>query len=228
MLRVGLTGGLGSGKSLVAAIFRRLGAEVMEADAVGRAMMEPGEPVYREIVRCFGPGVVRDDGALDRRKLAELAFAEGRLEELNGIVHPAVIAEQQRWMDALAQERPDAIAVYETALLFEASRAELQRTSGTRDWQQRFDRRILVTAPEPLRIARYVERMAGAHPSAEARMALEQEARRRMAAQMTDEEKMRLSDTILHNDTSVEEITRQTEAVYTELSALAAAKKSEK
>lgn len=218
MLRVGLTGGLGSGKSTVAAIFRRLGADVMEADQVGRAMMQPGEAVYTEIVRRFGPEVVRADRTLDRRRLAEMAFREGRLEELNAIVHPAVIAEQQRWMVALAREKPDGVAIYETALLFEASRA-----AGTRDWQDRFDHRILVTAPEDVRIARYVERMGGPHADAATRARLEQEAHRRMAAQLPDEEKMRLSDTIIRNDSSLEEVTRQTEAVYEELRALAAA-----
>jgi dephospho-CoA kinase len=216
MLRVGLTGGLGSGKTTVAAIFRELGAQVMEADAAGRAMMQPGEAVYREIVETFGPSVLRDDKTLDRRKLAKIAFAEGRLAELNAIVHPPVIAEQRRWMEALEKEQPDAVAIYETALLFEASRA-----AGTRDWQERFDRRILVTAPEALRIARYVARMAGPDPDEVTRLQLEAEARERMAAQMTDEEKMRLSDTIIRNDTSFEEVRRQTEAVYRELLMLA-------
>lgn len=214
MLRVGLTGGLGSGKTTVAAIFRSLGAQVMEADAVGRAMMEPGEPVYSQIVKVFGPAVVRRDGTLDRRKLATIAFAEGRLAELNAIVHPPVIAEQRRWMEALEKEQPDAVAIYETALLFEASKA-----AGTRDWQERFDRRILVTAPEELRIARYVARMGGPHADAAQRAALEEEARERIAAQMPEEEKIRLSDTVIRNDASLEDVTRQTEAVYRELCA---------
>jgi dephospho-CoA kinase len=218
MLRVGLTGGLGSGKTTVAAIFRNLGAQVMEADAVGRAMMQPGEAVYAEIVKAFGPSVVQPDGTLDRRELARLAFAGNRLVELNAIVHPPVIAEQRRWMEALEKEEPDAVAIYETALLFEAS-----RTTGTLDWQERFDRRILVTAPEGLRIARYVARIGGANPDATKRAALEREARERMAAQMPDEEKMRLSDAIIRNDGSLEDVTRQTEGIYRELRALAAA-----
>jgi dephospho-CoA kinase len=218
MLRVGLTGGLGSGKTTVAGIFRDLGAQVMEADAVGRAMMQPGEAVYEGIVRTFGPTVVRADGTLDRHKLAKFAFADGRLAELNAIVHPPVIAEQRRWMEALEREQPDAIAIYETALLFEAS-----RTAGTRGWQGRFDRRILVTAPEALRIARYVARMGGPNPDAARRAALEREGRERMGAQMPDEEKMRLSDTIIRNDASLEDLKRQTEVVYRELRSLARA-----
>jgi dephospho-CoA kinase len=216
MLRVGLTGGLGSGKSTVAALFRKLGAPVMEADAIGRAMMQPGQAVYNEIVRAFGPRVVQQDGALDRRRLAELSFSDGRLEELNAIVHPAVIAQQQRWMDQLAQEQPNSVAIYETALLFEASRAA--RTAG---WRDRFDHLILITAPEPLRIARYVDRMAGRDAAQETRTALAEEARRRIAAQLPDSEKIPLSDTILHNDGSLEEISRQTEELYRKLQALA-------
>jgi dephospho-CoA kinase len=217
MLRVGLTGGLGSGKTTVATIFRNLGAQVMEADAVGRAMMQPGEVVYAEIVKAFGPSVVQADGTLDRRELARLVFAGGHLAELNAIVHPPVIAEQRRWMEALEKEQPDAVAIYETALLFEAS-----RTARTLDWQERFDRRILVTAPEALRIARYVARIGGANPDAAKRAALEREARERMAAQMPDEEKIRLSDAIIRNDGSLADVTRQTEGIYRELRALAA------
>jgi dephospho-CoA kinase len=217
MLRVGLTGGLGSGKTTVAGIFRNLGAQVMEADAVGRAMMQPGEAVYAEIVKTFGPSVVQVDGMLDRHRLARFAFEDGRLAELNAIVHPPVIAEQRRWMEALEKEQPDAVAIYETALLFEAS-----RTAATRDWKDRFDRRILVIAPEALRIARYVARMGGPNPNAARREALEREARERMAAQMPDEEKMLLSDAILRNDGSLEDVARQTESVYRELRALAA------
>jgi dephospho-CoA kinase len=216
MLRVGLTGGLGSGKTTVARIFRELGAEVMEADEVARRMMQPGEAVYRKIVERFGPKVVREDGSLDRRQLAKIAFSNGRLAELNAIVHPPVIAEQRRWMEELERKQPDVVAIYETALLFEASRG-----AGTRDWQERFDRRILVTAPEPLRITRYVARIAGPHPDEATRLAVEEEARERMAAQMPDEEKMRLSDTIIRNETSFEEVRRQTEAVYRELCDLA-------
>ena len=217
MLRVGLTGGLGSGKTTVAAIFRSLGAQVMAADVVGRAMMQPGEAVYEQIVQAFGAAVVRADGTLDRHKLGQIAFTGGRLRELNAIVHPPVIAEQRRWMEALEREQPDAVAIYETALLFEASKA-----AGTRDWHERFDRRILVTAPEALRIARYVARIGGPDADAATRAALEEEARQRMAAQMPEQEKMRLSDTIIRNDASLEDVTRQTEAVYRELRALAA------
>src|SRR5277367_4928413 len=97
MLRVGLTGGLGSGKSTVGRMFAELGAAVIDADEVGRSLMQPGQAVYDRIVEHFGPQVVRADGNLDRRALAEITFGGGRIEELNRIVHPGTIAAQEEW-----------------------------------------------------------------------------------------------------------------------------------
>src|SRR5580658_648217 len=122
MLRVGLTGGLGSGKSTVSAYLRELGAEVIEADELGRALMEPGQLVFDEIVEVFGPEVLTPEGRLDRVKLADLAFRGGRLQELNSIVHPAVIAAQGDWMRVVFARNPKAIAVVESALIFEVER----------------------------------------------------------------------------------------------------------
>ena len=122
MLRVGLTGGLGSGKSTVAGMLCGLGARVIEADALGRTLMEPGQGVYTAIVRAFGPEVVGADGQLKRGRLAELAFQGGRLNELNALVHPAVIGAQQEWMNQVFAADPAAVAVVESALIFEVER----------------------------------------------------------------------------------------------------------
>ena len=162
MLRVGLTGGLGSGKSTVAAQLRALGAQVIEADELGRQFMEPGHQVYDDIVRTFGSGIVRADGRLDRARLAQFAFAEGRLKDLNAIVHPAVIAAQQRWMDAVFARDPAAVAVVESALIFEVerdARARGESEGVLADWRNRFDRILVLTAPDELKIARYVDRL---------------------------------------------------------------------
>src|SRR3984957_15711700 len=148
MLRVGLTGGLGSGKSTVADDLRELGAEVVEADALGRALMEPGQPVYAEIVRVFGREVVGRDGRLNRALLADLAFRGSRLQDLNAIVHPATIAAQRSWMADVFKHDPAAIAVVESALIFEVERDARSRgetESVLADWRRRFDRVVVVT-----------------------------------------------------------------------------------
>lgn len=212
MLRAGLTGGLGSGKSAVAAMFRSLGAHVIEADAIGREMMSQGNAVYDEIVRHFGPEVVRADGSLDRRALADLAFRQNRLAELNRIVHPPVIAAQEQWAEAIAGNDPNAVAIVESALIFEAD-----RQGSAPGWRQRFDRVILVTAPIELRVARYANRMA-AESGAASRAELEAEARRRIAAQIPDDEKVALSDYVIRNEGSLEATRVQVERIYAELS----------
>lgn len=208
MLRAGLTGGLGSGKTMVAAMFRSLGAHVIEADAVGRELMSPGHRVYDEIVRHFGPQVLRADGSLDRRRLADLAFRQNRLSELNRIVHPPVIAAQQQWAEAIFANEPDAVAMVESALIFEAD-----RQGSAPGWRQRFDRLILVTAPIELRVARYVDRMASL-PGAPSKAELEADARRRIAAQIPDDEKIPLSDFVIRNDGSIEATRLQVERIY--------------
>ena len=199
MLRVGLTGGLGSGKSTVAAFLRELGAHVIEADALGRQVMEPGHEVYNQIVRVFGPEVVSPDGRLNRPKLAELAFSGGRLSELNSIVHPAVIAAQQKWMEDLFEQDPAAVAVIESALIFEVVRDALARGEKEgvlADWRRRIDCVVLVTAPDDLKIARYVARIS---PLGPARAAAEADARTRLAQQIPDAEKVALSDFVIDN-----------------------------
>ena len=215
MLRVGLTGGLGSGKTTVASIFHSLGAHVVEADEVGRELMQPGQPVFTAIVQAFGVEIVNADGTLNRRALADLAFRHHRLDELNRIVHPAVIAAQQAWAERLFAEDPSAVAMVESALIFEADQ------QGTvPGWRRRFDRIVLVTAPEDLRIARYVERRLQ-HPNAPSRAEIEADARLRMAAQIPESEKIALSDYVIANDGALDETRRQAEAVYAELAAAA-------
>src|SRR5947209_14528079 len=109
MLRVGLTGGLGSGKSTAARLFAQHGAHVLSADEIGREMMQPGQLVYAAIVQHFGPAIVLSDGQLDRAALARIAFSEGRVEELNAIVHPAVIARQTELADVIFARDPHAV-----------------------------------------------------------------------------------------------------------------------
>lgn len=217
MLRVGLTGGLGSGKSTVAALLRELGAHVIEADALGRGMMQPGQPVYAAIVDHFGADVLLPDGALNRARLAEMAFRGGRLDELNAIVHPAVIAAQQRWMDEVFARDPAAVAVIESALIFEVvrdARARGEKESVLADWRRRIDRIVLVTAPDEIKIARYVARIA---PEGSARAAAEADARVRLAHQLPDAEKRAQSDYVLDNEGDPEALRTQVEALWERL-----------
>src|SRR5580698_5873086 len=143
MLRVGLTGGLGSGKSTVAGYLREMGAEVIEADALGRALMEREQAVFDSIVQHFGRDVLTPDGRLNRARLAELAFRDGRVQELNAIVHPAAVEAQRRWAQQLFARDPAAVAVVESALIFEGMRdaqARGETGSAQADRKRRFDR----------------------------------------------------------------------------------------
>ncbi len=214
MLRVGLTGGLGSGKSTVGRMFGELGARVIDADEVGRRLMQPGEAVYDAIVAQFGAAVVRDDGSLNRPGLAELAFRHGRVEELNRIVHPPVVAAQEEWMRGLFAEEPDAIAIVESALIFEASR---QASGSVPGWRERFDRIILVTAPDEIKIRRFVERSQGGD-----RKLLAEDARKRLAAQIPDAEKISLCDWVIDNGEGLQATRDMVHTVCKELAAAAA------
>jgi len=216
MLRVGLTGGLGSGKSTVSAYLRELGAEVIEADELGRVLMEPGQLVFDEIVEVFGPEVLTPEGRLDRARLADLAFRGGRLQELNSIVHPAVIAAQGDWMRQVFLRNPKAIAVVESALIFEVEREA--RLRGESEgvlayWRRRFDRVIVVTAPDEVKIARYVARVS---PSGwDERVAAD--ARSRLAKQLSDAVKASRADFVLQNDGDLAGLRAQVDAVWRQL-----------
>ncbi len=154
MLRVGLTGGLGSGKTTVAGIFEQLGAAVIAADQLGRQLMQPGEPVYAAIVQTFGLAVVAGDGSLDRKALAELAFQHNRAGALNHIVHPAVVAAEEEWMRGVFAADPKRVAIVESALIF-----EVEKWGTAPGWVERFDRLILVTVPDEVKIVRFVSRI---------------------------------------------------------------------
>jgi dephospho-CoA kinase len=209
MLRVGLTGGLGSGKSTVAGFLRELGAHIIEADELGRALMEPGRQVYAAIVRTFGPEVVNPDGRLNRARLAQLAFEGGRLEELNAIVHPEVIAAQQRWMVEVFSRDPAAVAVVESALIFEVvrdARARGEAESVLANWRRRIDRIIVVTAPDEVKIARYAARVA---PGGVGREAAEADARLRLKYQFPDREKAVRADYVLENTGDIAQLRAQ-------------------
>ena len=214
MLRVGLTGSLGSGKSTVAAMLRSLGAVVIEADALGRDLMEPGHEVFDQIVTQFGPQVLSADGRLNRSRLAEIAFNEGHLQDLNAIVHPAVIDLQRRLMNEAFARNPKAVAVIESALIFEVvrdARARGDNDSVLADWRRRIDRAVLVTAPNDLKIRRYVDRL---NVPDDRRDVAEADARSRLAHQIPDAIKAIRADYLLENHGDKQALRGQTDELW--------------
>jgi dephospho-CoA kinase len=236
MLRVGLTGSLGSGKSTAARLFAAHGAQILQSDAIGRELMQPGQTVYAAIVERFGSGVVLPDGQLDRPALAKIAFTDGRVEELNAIVHPAVIARQAELTEAIFERDPRAVVIVESALIFETNYGETkcaeENPSETHDavqsgekgrWHRRFDRTILVTAPEEIKIARFIARSAAGTEVTEARReSLEAEARKRLAQQLPDDRKSSLVDYILTNAGPIAELEWQVDQLWPILQTAAA------
>jgi dephospho-CoA kinase len=217
MLRVGLTGGLGSGKSTVAAMLRELGAHVIESDELGRALMEPGQAVFEEIVRVFGAQAVGADGQLDRARLAELAFKGGRVKELNAIIHPAVIEAQRLWMEQVFAADAGAVAVVVSALIFEVerdARAGGEATAAYADFKKRIDRLVLITASDEEKIARYVDRVLKAGTD---RQKVEADARSRLTHQIPDAEKVGRADYVIENNGDIEALRRQVGALWPRL-----------
>ena len=197
MIKLGLTGGIASGKSVVGEMFVKLGAHLIQADAIAHWLMEPGRPVYDKVVRAFGNGILNSDGTINRAKLAEAAFgATPRVKELNAIVHPAVIAQENEWMLEIGTRDAKAIAIVEAALILEA---------GTAD---RFDYLVVVTCHEEQRAERLARRLEISVEAARAEVA------RRMAAQMSDEEKIKAADFVIDNSGSLEATARQVREVF--------------
>lgn len=207
MLRVGLTGGLGSGKSTVAEILETKGAYVIEADELGRKLMKPGQQVFAQLVAHFGNKIIEPNGELDRAQLAKIAFEEERVQELNAIIHPAVIEAQAEWMRSIIRKNPNAIAVVESALIFEVERdARLrgEREGLLADWRRRFDRIVVVTAPDEMRVSRYVAKLTPPGLTGKALTSVQQkltaDARARIAKQIPQDEKAQRADLVLIND----------------------------
>ena len=206
MLKVGLTGGIASGKSVVGGMFVGLGAHLVEADRIAHSLMQPGEPVYSEVVRHFGREILNPDGSVNRSKLAEAAFGPPGTEqrsspiaELNRIVHPAVIRSQEEWMDAVGLQDPSGVAIVEAALLIEAGAAK------------RFDRLIVVTCKTEQRAERYAARQKIDLEAAR------KEVSRRMVAQLSDEEKIKVADYVIDNSGTMEATRQQVQAIWQKL-----------
>ena len=208
MVRVGLTGGIACGKTVVGEMFAACGAHVVQADRMAHELMQPGGPVYNQVVLHFGRSILEPDGRINRQKLAQAAFGStsasgsaptSRIEELNRIVHPAVVVSQEEWMADIQRRDPHAIAIVEAALILEAGVSH------------RFDKLVVVTCPQKVRLQRFAKRMRLDVDAAR------QEMERRMAAQLPDEEKIRRADYVIDNSGSLAETEQQVDKIMQEL-----------
>lgn len=203
MLKLGLTGGIAAGKSVVGEMLVALGAHLIQADTVSHQLMQPGEAVYQEVVRAFGSGILNPDNTVNRARLAEAAFGGGnkpsRIQELNKIVHPAVVKKQDEWMEAISRRDPKAIAIVEAALILEAGAAN------------HFDRLLVVTCRPDQRVERWATRTNVNLETAR------QEVARRMAAQFPDEKKIKAADYVIDNSGSLYETKAKVNALYPKL-----------
>jgi dephospho-CoA kinase len=199
VLLVALTGGIGSGKSTVADLFRQRGATVVDADSVARWVVEPGRPALEALAARFGPGILQPDGTLNRAALADLAFADDDSRRaLEVITHPAIVAEMDR---RIATAPDDAVVVVEIQLLVET-------------WDQRvreYAAVVVVEAPREVRLARLVDR------------GMERDdAERRMATQASDEQRRVIATHVIENAGDLEALARQVDTVWADLQRLRA------
>lgn len=206
MLKVGLTGGIASGKSAVGEMFVALGAHLIQADRIAHDLMQPGQSVYAEVVSHFGREILNPDGSINRARLAQAAFGEGdgqctsRIQELNHIVHPAVVRRQNEWMEEMARNHPQGVAMVEAALIIEAGAAK------------DFDRLIVVACNENQRADRFATRQNISLDAARKEVA------RRMAAQLPDEEKIKAADYVIDNSGRLEQTREQVLGLWRQLS----------
>lgn len=200
MASFGLTGGIASGKSTVAAMFRDLGAKIIDADRLAHELLRSGSAVHAQIVNRFGREILDAAGEIDRARLGEIVFAdaEGRAA-LNAIIHPAIMARREELLAAYHAEDPAAIVISDAALIYEAH----------------IERRFLKVIVTWCRPEQQFERLL-----AKGTLSSEQ-AERRIQAQMPGDEKRRRADYVIDTSGSVEETRRQVEALYPQLELLA-------
>ena len=192
MIRVGLTGGIGSGKSTVARLLAEHGALVIDADQIAREVVEPGQPALTEIAERFGPDVITTDGSLDRAALAAIVFADAvALADLNAITHPRIAARTAQLIDAAPD---DAVVVYDMPLLVENDLAE--------GW----DHVIVVEADREVRVRRLIERGLD-----------EADIEARMSRQASDEQRRAVADVVIDNSGDLDSLRAQVDHTWPHL-----------
>jgi dephospho-CoA kinase len=196
MLKVGLTGSIAVGKSYVLSVLAELGCLTFDADKIAHSVMEPGREAYQDIVREFGDGVLSQDGSIDRIKLGAIVFTDdARRQRLNEIVHPRVIEEQNRVLEEVQTNRPDAIIVFDAALMIESG------------GYKRFDKLIVVYCDRETQIERLMKRSQVTREDAE----------RRVAAQMSSAEKLSYADYRIDTGGTFEQTRELVIEIYNEL-----------
>jgi len=196
MLTVGLTGGIGSGKSTVAKILAELGAPSFDADKVGHEIYMPGGPAYRDVIAAFGDGIVASDGTIDRKKLGPIVFADpAQLKRLEAIVHPRMFERMREMVAEMRSKGVTAPIVIEAAILIEAR------------WQPLFDEIWLVRAPREQVVGR-IEIQRGLKPS---------ESEARIRAQLSDEERAKHASLVIENNGSLEELRNLLKEVWADV-----------
>ncbi|KAA9221577.1 MULTISPECIES: dephospho-CoA kinase [Corynebacterium] len=189
MLKVGLTGGMGSGKSTVARRFAELGAVIIDADQIARDVVEPGEPALAELAEAFGEGILLDDGSLNRGELAKRAFVSAeKTELLNSITHPRIEQRTEEQFNAAG----DAIIVFDSPLLIEMGQSEAQ------------DLVVVVHTPVEVRLDRLVE----------SRGVDREDAKQRIAKQISDDKRLQFADVVLENSGTEEDLVRQVDRIW--------------
>ena len=196
MLKVGLTGSIGVGKSFVTSVFAELGCRVLDADSTAREVVGLGTPGLRAVADAFGSDILSPDGTLDRARLGALVFSdEEKRLRLNSILHPFIIAVQNEQLGEWEKEDPHAIAVVDAALMIESG------------GYSRFDKLIVVHCRTEIQIQRLMARNAISN----------EEAERRIAAQMPQDEKKRYADFLIDTSSGFQDTRRRTEGVFGQL-----------
>ena len=196
MLRVGLTGSIGVGKSFVTGVLAELGCHVLDADLAAREVVEPNSIALEKVVAEFGAEVLQPDGALDRGKLGALVFADAELRSrLNSILHPYIIARQDELLREWEAVDPDGIAVVDAALMIESG------------GYKRFDKLIVVHCRPEVQLQRLMLRNGLSR----------EEAEKRISAQLSQEEKKKFADYLIDTSEGFADTRRQTEEVYAAL-----------
>ena len=195
---IGLTGGIATGKSTVAAMFARAGAVVIDADQLAREVVQPGKPAWRNIVRIFGKTILHPDRTVNRQALGALAFkSPAKRHQLEHIIHPRVAREQRRQTNAAANADPGAVVIYDVPLLFEAG------------IDRRVDKTLVVTADQATQIARLNARNSLSRA----------DALRRIKSQLPMAEKRRRADYVLDGTLPRATLRKQVQALYRQLKA---------